>query len=185
MKASERRLLMLFLVLVALLGGVLLADQLRAWQHRLDRRERDAELVQIEATTLLAEAPQWMARGAWLAQAQPVAKSELEANQGLLDVLQGSASAAGLEIQKPVIDPVHKTDVYRQFGVSFTVKGEVPALMGWIHSTLQPGSFYVVPSLRITPDKEVPEKVTAQVRFWRWYGPELAAAPEPPRPDGN
>lgn len=176
MKASELRLLMVFVALVALIGGWLLFDTLKAWQSRTARKEWQAEQEQIQATTLLAEAPQWTARGAWIATTQPVAKSELEANQGLLDTLKSSAADMGLEITKTQIEPVQKTAHYRQFGTTFTVKGAVPALMRWIHATQAPGSYYVVPLLRITPDKEDPAKVNAQVTFWRWYGAEIAAA---------
>jgi hypothetical protein len=108
-----------------------------------------------------------------------VAKSEREANENLFSSLLEAAQSGGLQTSKPQFDPVEKTSFYRQFGITFNAKGEVPALMRWIHATLQPDAFYVMPLLRITPDKDEPSMVTAQVRFWRWYGPELAETAKP------
>lgn len=179
MKASERRLLMIFLAVIAAFGGLLLSERLQAWDHRLDLREREAALLQTEASMLLAEEPQWLAKGAWLTATQPVAQSELEANENLLGSLLGAATSGGLQISKTQLEPVQNTSFYQQFGITLNAKGEVPALMRWIHTTLQPDAFYVMPLLRITPDKDDPPKVTAQVRFWRWYGPERTETPKP------
>ncbi len=180
MKASERRLLMLFVALAVLLSGVVGVRLLLGWQKRLERRERDVELADAEANALMAEAPVWHDRGNWLAQSLPVMTTELEANQGLLDVLQNTAHEAGLEIKKTQIEAVEQTDNCRRFGVSLGVKGALPALMRWIHGRLNPGAFYEVPSLRITPDKDDPAKVFAQVRFWRCYAPATAmVSPSP------
>lgn len=179
MKESERRLLIIFLTLVVLLGGVVGIHQMRAWQHRLERREREAQLAQMEATALLAGAPAWKARGAWLKQTLPVAGSELEANRGLLDTLSSTADAAGLKITNTQIETVEQNEYYRQFGITLGVKGQLPALMRWIHERLDPASFYVVPSLRITPDKDDPALVSAQVRFLRWFSTDYPVASGP------
>lgn len=177
MSENERRLLTLFLALIAVLGGALGVQQFRNWQHRIERREHDVELKQLEATTLLAEAERWQACGEWLAQVQPEAKSDLEAEQGLLDSLRSSASSAGLETKQTKPEPKQTTPYYRQFSVTLTLKGEVESLFRWLHELQQPTTFYVVPNLTISPDKEDPTKVTATVQIMRWYTPELAAAP--------
>lgn len=179
MSSSERRLLGVFLGLIALLGGALTMQQFRSWQSRIDRKERNLELGQMEAKSLLAEAEHWKACSEWLAQTQPAAQSDLEAEQGLLDTLRQSAIAAGLETKQTKLEPKQITGYYRQFGVTLTVRGEVPVLFRWLHDMLQPSAFYVVPSLSIAPDKDEPTKVTATVQIWRWYLPELAALPEP------
>jgi hypothetical protein len=176
MRASERRLLGVFLALGGLIGTVLVVQQIRGWQHRLDRRERDVELAQMESRTLLAEAPMWMAKEEWLTQVQPAAESELQANEGLLEQLRNTATGVGLEISKTQIEATQQTDHYRQFGVSLLLKGDLPLLMRWVHGLLGPDTFYVMPQLRISPDKEDPTKVTALVRVWRWYRADLSPA---------
>jgi hypothetical protein len=50
MKASERRLFILFMILAVVAGSVLLGQRLRSWQQRLERKEREAELQQMECT---------------------------------------------------------------------------------------------------------------------------------------
>lgn len=178
MSNSERRLLGVFLGLIALLGGWLTMQQFRTWQNGIDRKERNVELSQMEARALLAESEHWKACAEWLAQAQPAAQSDLEAEQGLLDTLRQSSDGAGLETKQTKLEPKQITGHYRQFGVTLTLRGEVTDLFRWLHALLQPSAFYVVPSLSIVPDKEEPTKVTATVQIWRWYLPELAAAPE-------
>ncbi len=176
MSSNERNLLTVFLVLIALLGGALGVQQFRAWQHRIERKERDVELKQMEASSLLAEAERWTACREWLAQAQPMAQSDLEAEQGLLDSLRSSSSNAGLEIKKTTPETKQTTPFYRQFSVTLVLKGEVEALFRWLHELQQPTTFYVVPNITISPDKEDPTKVNATVQIMRWYTPELAAA---------
>jgi hypothetical protein len=178
MRASERRLLGVFLTLGGVIGIVLSVQQIRAWQHRLERREREVELKQMESETLLAEAPIWIAKEAWLTQVQPAAESELQANEGLLERLRNSATGVGMEISKTQIEATQQTDYYRQFGVTLLLKGNLPPLMRWVHSLLTPDAFYVMPQLRISPDKEDPNKVTALVRVWRWYRADLSATKE-------
>jgi hypothetical protein len=178
MKANERRLLTAFVVLAVLFAVVFGTQWIRGWQRRIERREREAELAQMEAATLLAEAPIWIAKDNWLSQKQPEAESESQANEGLLEHLRSSAASAGIEISKTQIEPAPKMEYYRQFGVSLLLKGDLPVIMRWTHGLLAPETFYVVPQLRITPDKDDPKKVTALVRVWRWYRPELAAAKE-------
>lgn len=178
MKASERRLLSVFLVLVGVIGAVLGVQQLRAWQHRLERHEWDVELAQMESRTLLAEAPLWIAKEEWLTEVQPAAESELQANEGLLEQLRNSATGMGLEISKTQIEATQQTDYYRQFGVSLLLKGDLPQLMRWAHGLLGPNTFYVMPQLRISPDKDDPQKITALVRVWRWYRADLSPVRE-------
>ena len=177
MKANERRLLMLFLLLAVVLGGAVGVQQLRAWQHRLERRERDVQLSQLEAVTLLTEAPMWKAKGTWLSQALPVATSEKDANEALFDMVQNTAKAAGLDIKGSILETVEKKDTYQQFSVTITVKGDLTSVMNWIYERQKdPGAFYVVPQLHITQDKEDTKVVNAKVRIMRWYAPDTQVA---------
>jgi len=186
MKASERRLLVTFCVLVAVVGGLILAQQMRGWQRQLDRREREAELAEIEANALLEDAAEWNAKGAWLVQAQPTAKSAQEADQELLDTVSKKAESFGLSIVTRQLQEQRRTDFYQQYGVALTVKGELEKVFRWIYELQNPQDFRVVPALKILPDKTEPDKVTATVQFWRWYAADVAATPAAtPAPDAN
>ena len=147
---------------------------MEAEAHRPDLQR---VLDQMEAATLLPEASEWKAKGAWLTQVLPVATSEFKANEDLYDMLHATAKSAGLEVPKSQVENVDVTPFYRQFSVTLSVSGDLPSLMRWIYERLQPGSFYVVPQLRITQDKDDTKKVNAQVRFMRWYAPDMPAPP--------
>ena len=196
MKSNERRLMIIFLVLAAGMGGAILGQRLMQWDHRLDRMERDLELAKMESDTLIAQAPLWKARSEWIQQTQPVAASGFDAGNNLVESLRQAAEAGGIDINKTETEEVVQTGYYRQYGVKFTATGELPKILGWIHATLNPSEFYVVPRLRITPDKGESQKVIAQVTFQRRYTPEFASnasgapnaaqpqAPAPVQPQG-
>lgn len=178
MKASERRLLIVFLVLAALMGGAFMGQRLLKWDHRLDRMQRDLELARMESDVLIAQAPYWKASSEWIQQTQPVAASGFDAEDNLLRTLEHAARGAGFDIQKTQVEVVVQTPYYRQYGVTLTVKGDLPKILEWIHATLVPSDFYVVPRLKISPDKtEKSEDVIATVTFLRRYTPEFASAP--------
>ncbi|MEZ0273448.1 MAG: hypothetical protein ACAH88_00975 [Roseimicrobium sp.] len=179
MRDSERRLLMVFVLLAAVIGGVLLGQRLLQWDHRLDRLERDLELAQMESDALIGQSALWNDRSAWIMRTQPAAANGLDASKSLLDSLSYAAKGGGIDITKTQINEEVRTGYYRQFGVTFTVKGELPKILEWIYSTLKPDNFFVVPLLKITPDKGESQDVIAQVTFQRRYTPEYATAGNP------
>jgi hypothetical protein len=177
MKANERRLLIVFLVLAALMGGAILSQRLLEWDHRLDRTARDLELARMESDVLIGQAPYWRASSEWIQRTQPVAASGYDAGNNMLETLRHAATGAGFDIQKTQMEPVVETGYYRQYGVTLTVKGDLPKILEWIHATLVPSDFYVVPRLKIMPDKaEKSQDVIATVTFLRRYTPEFASA---------
>lgn len=177
MKDSERRLLMLFLLIAALMGGAVLGQRLLQWDHRLDRMDRDLELAKMESDTLISQAPYWKQRSEWIQRTQPVAASGFDAGNNLLQTLQHAASGAGFDILKTQEEEVAQNPYYQQYGVTLTVKGNLKMILTWIHATLVPSDFYVVPRLKITPDKdEKSQDVIATITFLRRYSPQFAGA---------
>lgn len=177
MKRSERRLLIIFLSLAAIMGGVMASQKLLQWDHQLDRTERDLELAKMESDVLLGQSALWKARSEWITRTQPVASSGLDASKGLLDSLRHAAKGAGIDISKTQVEPEVATGYYRQFGVTLTLKGDLPKILDWIHSTQQPSDFFLIPMLKITPDKGDSQDVIVQVTFERRFTPEYAAVP--------
>ena len=174
MKENERRLLMVFVVLAAVMGGAILSQRFLQWSHRLDRMERDLELAKMESDVLIAQAPLWRQRSEWIQQTQPVAADSYDAGKGLL-ALKDSAEQGGISVLKTQIEPEAQTAYYQQFGVTLTVKGELPKILGWIYSILDPGAFIVVPRLRISPEKDdKSQDVVATVTFQRRFNPQFA-----------
>ncbi len=114
MKANERRLLVVFLVLAALMGGAILSQRLLEWDHRLDRSARDLELAKMESDLLIGQAPYWKASNEWIQRTQPVAASGYDAGNNILGTLRHAATGAGFDIQKTQMEPVVETGYYRQ-----------------------------------------------------------------------
>jgi len=176
MKDSEKRLLILSLGLLAVIGGLILSQRLRTWQRAITTQEQALVAERMESDALLAEAPEWKQRGEWLAEHQPVAKDIQGADSELLDTLVDKAQAAGISVVTRQFQEPVKNEYFQQAGVTITVKGDLSNVFRWIYSVQSPADFRVVPYLKITPDKEDAAKVTCAVQFWRWYKPPPSKA---------
>jgi Tfp pilus assembly protein PilO len=174
MKASERRLIMILVVLAAVCGGVVLSQRLLRMQHGIERREQTLKLRLMEAQALLAETDLWQQRLDWLQASQPPMTSENEASQDLLEGLLSSAAAQGLVVQKKQLHEPVSEKFYCEVGVTLTVKGALPAVFSWMHQILSPESFCVVTELKVVPDSADPASVAATLHFSRLHAPALA-----------
>lgn len=171
MKASERRLLALFLLLLAIVGGMVLTRHLREWQHRIEVAEHRLSLERMETEAMLAQGPEWKAAGTWIAEHQPAVKDKSEADEELFNNVRNSAQAAGLSISNQQWQVPSDSPYFHQAGVTLTVKGELPALFGWLYSMQSPTAFAVIPTLKLKPDKEDNKKAQCDLTVWRWSRP--------------
>ncbi|WP_395744092.1 hypothetical protein [Prosthecobacter sp.] len=176
MKASERRLIMILVVLAAVCGGVVMTQRLLRLQHVIGRREQTLELRQVGARVLLAEADLWQQRLHWLHASQPRMHSETEASQELLEGLLASAARQGLVVQKKQLHEPVSSEFYREIAVTLTVKGALPSVFRWMHQVLSPESFCVVTGLKVVPDSADPASVAAVIHFSRLHAPVVAGA---------
>ena len=181
MKASERRLIMILVVLAAVCGGAILSQRLLHLQHGIERREQTLGLRQMEAQALLAEADLWQQRLDWLQTSQPTMSSENQASQELLEGLLTSAAAQGLTVQKKQLHEPTSSEFYREIGVTLTVKGALPSMFRWMHRVLSPESFCRVAEFKVVPDNADPASVVATIHFSRLHAPVVAGAEASPR----
>jgi hypothetical protein len=170
-KGSEKRLLIMFLVMLAVVVGMILSQKLLSWQRSVLSQGRALAAERMESELLLAEAPVWTERGKWLAANQPVAKNDLDADNDLFETLLAKAQAAGVSVVAKQFQEQVKNEYFQQYGVTLTVNGELANVFRWIYSVQSPQAFRVVPYLKITPDKDDAAKVVCAVQFWRWYQP--------------
>jgi len=176
MKTNERRLLLLALAVVAIMGGIIMAKQFRSWQQSLTMREETLGHERDLSEAILQETAMWDARDAWITQHQPVAKDNLQADEESFKPLEQKARDLGLTIEHSQYLEHTVSPFWHQAGASMTVSGPLPTVFRWIYSVQSPTDFRVVPSLKITPVKDHPEQVTCIVQFWRWYQPMVTAA---------
>jgi len=172
MKQSEKKLAIVFVFLLAIIGGLVLFQQLQGWSVRLNSQDTQLNLKEQEAGILMDQGPLWQEREAWLNAHQPPLVSELEADEQLKETVKKKAAEAGVQVLGNQLQPPVKGPYYEQHGVTLTVTGDLKAVMRWVYSLQSPTEFRVVPSIKITPDKKDPSKVVCAIQFWKWYSPD-------------
>lgn len=170
MKASERRLLGAFLLILLLGGSVLLVDIYRKKAAVLDDRRDELEWDLVEIDSLLEERDKWMARNDWLRANQPPFTTREEVNNEVFEIAK-ARDVEGIEVSGiKYLDPV-STPYYEQAGVSLTVSGSLESVFRWIHSVQRPSEFRVVRNLRVIPDEEENGSIRCSLQLLRWYAP--------------
>ncbi len=169
MSRNERRLLVAFVALLVIFASFIGVKQLQAWSARLDQKAHLLSLQRIEADALMQDSVVWEKRAAWISEHQPRFESESETTQDLLDFATQKATQAGLTVQSKQYQKPHNSDHLKQFGVTLTVKGNLPQVFRWIYDLQTPTSFRVVPYMKVTPDKDDAQSVLCSIQFWRWY----------------
>ncbi|WP_395749808.1 hypothetical protein [Prosthecobacter sp.] len=183
MKASERRLLTILVVLALVAGSAILCQFLLGKQRLIERREETLSLRQVEADAMLADKDLWHARQTWLQSAQPSMTSESQASNELLDTLVAAAAKNDLVVQKRALQEPVTRPFYREVGVSLTLKGQFPAMFRWLHEMLDPAEFRAISFLKIIPDEADKSAVVCTVHFSRFYAPATAATPPKEAPE--
>lgn len=176
MKPSERRLILILVIVALVAGGAILSQILLRKQRLIDRREQSLALQQTEAQAVLADAELWHARLDWLRSSQPTMSSENQASEELLESLLSAAAKNGLVVQKKQLHETVTKAFYREVGVTLTLKGPLPSVFRWMHEMLKPEAFNAVPEMKIIPDDTDKSGVTAMVHFSRLYTPATAGA---------
>ena len=145
------------------------------------------EIEWVEIETLFEEKDLWETRAAWLDQNQPKFTSNEEIDQAIFKEAEAE-DVEGVTTSKLALLPTVSTRDYVQAGVSLTASGELGDVLRWIYDLNHPQDFRVIRNLKISPDKEAPEKVVAHLELLRWYAPtgnhvdsaESPATPEEP-----
>ncbi|MBE7498391.1 MAG: hypothetical protein HS117_25925 [Verrucomicrobiaceae bacterium] len=169
MKASEQRLLIILIAMVAVFATGFMTMRMLDWQRALDKKARSVQLRRAETEALLAEAGLWSARLAWLRESQPPMTNINRASSELSKALDDSAKTHNVTIENgQFVEPV-ETAHFHQVGKTLLVKTEIKPLFQWLHEMLSPETFHMVSHLTIVPLPEDPKKVTATIHVSRLY----------------
>lgn len=169
MKPGEKRLLIVFFAVLAIMGGLIAAAHLSSWQRKLEARTHQIGLEELEIEETLAEAEDWQERVEWLRKNQPTASNDLDADNLLYEHVLKLAGEEKLAVMDKQFEAPVKTPFYRQSGVTLTVKGPLPAVLHWIYLVQGPTEGCTVPECRLSPDQADPSLVQCRVVFRRWY----------------
>ena len=172
MKSSEKRLAIVFGFLLAIMGGMVITQQLQSWGGLLIRQESQLRSKEQAAQLLLEQGALWQERDTWLNAHQPPLVTQLEADEQLKDTLNKKAAEAGVQVVSSQLQPPVKGPYYEQHGVTLKVTGDLRAVMHWVYSLQSPTDFRVVPAINIIPDAKDPTKVNCAIQFWKWYSPD-------------
>ena len=197
LKASERRLLTVFLSLFAVIvGGFGIMFAVRhfadaAGEVRALGERRDS-LVQT-----LGESELWGERSRWIEEHIPTFGSREDASTQLLDAVSQKAESVGIEVRNKqlITDPNATTNEHpglgepaeprRAAGIYFDrvavvleVDGDEEKIVRWLHEIQQPGAFMGVTHLTYSPT-ENGVRCNAQVSLWfrEFSSPNLAKSP--------
>jgi Type II secretion system (T2SS), protein M subtype b len=174
-KASEQRLILVLIVLVAVFATGFTAMRMLGWQRALEKKTRSVTMRTNETKQLLTEAPMWEERLAWLRTAQPQMSNVNKANSDLDKSLVETASKNNVAIENKQIQEPVETSYFHQVGETVLVKTELKPLFQWLHELQTPESFTLVSHLTIQPLPDDPAKVTATVHISRLFS--LTQAP--------
>ncbi len=170
MSTKEKRLLLIFFVLLFLVGGVVLFDSY--WDRRKEllaaREILENEWIAIE--TLLEEREKWEVRRHWLDLNQPKFTSDEEISQEIFRIALAEQHPS-VRVSKQTLLPTRTTAHFTEVGVSLVAGGSLPDVSKWIFGLTGPESFYAIRNLKIMPDKENQKDILSQMELLRWYTP--------------
>jgi hypothetical protein len=170
MKASERRLLGAFLLILLLAGTVLLVDIYRKKVAVINDQRDELEFALIEIDELLEMRDEWMTRNDWLRANQPPFTSRQQIDNEIFEDAK-AREAEGIEVSDiKFLEPV-STPYYEQAGVTLTVSGSLESVFRWIHSVQRPEEFRVVRNVRVIPDEQENGRIRCSLQLLRWYAP--------------
>jgi hypothetical protein len=129
-----------------------------------------AEGAHLEAEGWIGEEAFWRQRGAWLESKQPVMREPRQDSLELLQNIETSARAHGVEVTARMIKEVVHTSQYSGTPIRVDVAGEFAGLVAWLHELQRPGNFLLIHELTIKASNK-PSIVDCSVEVMRCYRP--------------
>lgn len=169
MTKNEQRLAM-GLAAVVLIGGTFVAiTKMKSWKARVDAQAQALDARRMEAETLLSQKDFWQQRSGWLLEKQPLFSKRSDADLELLKLIQESASKHSVKLtQNQPMPPVDRPGLTSSTMV-VEAKGDMTAVLKWLHQLQQPSAFISIPALTLTPDEEDTSQVILNMNIQKWF----------------
>ncbi len=167
---KEKRLLILFLALVFIVGNLIGLPWLSDQQKKLGRQLIDLRSQQEVATSWLGEKDLWTERKAWLDAHQPKLTSSGDASSDFLKLLQDTARQNKIKIVDQKLLEPEKHPGYEAISVRMTVNGNMEAIARWLSAIQQPDKFHAVLKFNLKREGEG-DNMRCDLDLARWYAP--------------
>ena len=163
--SSEKFLLALCGISLAAVAGLF---SLRDYRARF--RSATARIAELEPR-LLAAAPFWQARQAWLDRSLPPAPNPGQAHSEFLQNLQESARQRGLSLAAPVLLKPEATKHAQDFSITLQVSGPDGAVLRWLADLQSPEKLRIIKFLLLAPQSTQPPRLNGTVTIAQLFKP--------------
>lgn len=169
MRKNEQRLAIL-LGGVVLIGGAFIGiTKLKSWKLRVDARAQALDARRMDAEMLLSQRDFWQQRSGWLQEKQPLFTKRSEADLDLLKLIQESAGKHSVKLTQNQPMPPEERPGLTSSTMVIEAKGDMTAILKWLHELQQPSGFISIPALTLIPNEEDTSEVILTMNVQKWF----------------
>ena len=118
---------------------------------------------------LLAEREFWEQRSQWLEQKQPLFTKRSEADLSLLNLITETAPKFNVTVNPPQPTEPSERVGLTSSNVIVEARGDLGAILRWLHSIQQPSAFISIPALTLTPNEQDASEVVLNMTIQKWF----------------
>lgn len=167
---SESRLLNFLGVVVVLLAIVFSVVYYLRTREAIELRIQTLQDELAESEIWLEERDLWERRREWVRAEMPTLPGDGSAASSLLQDMQDSASANGLEIASQSLTEPVDSSLFTEYSVRLKVQGTLEQLVKWLADVQSPDNFHAITAFNLKSDKE-PPAVVCELQITRYYQP--------------
>ena len=169
MTRQEQR-LAIGLAAVLVVGGTFIAfNKLKDWKAQVDIQAQALDARRMEAETLLSQREFWQQRSNWLQESQPQFTKRSDADLELLKLIQESASKHNVKLTQNQLMPPEERPGLTSSTMIVAARGDMVAVLKWLHELQQPSAFISIPALTLTPNEEDSSEVDLSMNIQKWF----------------
>lgn len=170
--SSERRLLMVFGLIIFLLANIIAGRWYFAAMGKLQADAATLKQTASEYRALLNERPRWEVRRQWLDAHPFPTHTGSESDSRFAEDVQSSLTRNHLTIEAQQIDDPIIDGRLLETRFEFTAKGNLENVIRWLCEIQQPGQHVALESITL---RQTEDAMTAKIRLGKIFATEPAA----------
>lgn len=178
LKASEKRLLIIFLIGLFLVVNFFVYQEYASRYDRLGAQQSQLRLQKKKFEVMLVERQTWIDRRDWVVRRLPQYRTIDDRDVHLVNLVRNAAATSSLEIVAgPNPLPTKNSEHFEETLVNVTVDGEIEALVRFLHSLQDPEQFRSLTSMQMLPAKKDSSAIRCELTLAQWWsleGPSVA-----------